>query len=231
METEAGWRIVWDPFEDPAKVRAREASMAAGPQGSRMLSFGAGSLALGGSAARRMVRSSLDFLSSLHLPFTRGGDASGGQTQPQQEQQGGAGTAQDQPAGAPAPDSAGPAASAVVLRPAGPATARSAGFVSPFATDSSSGDSSALSASLRAPSSVQTSNGGTAAGPFAAQAQQPLAEVQAKPQAHVSIGIPEGSPTAGGQHRSVNISQVCRGGVVCVWEGGGGGAEGWAAGS
>ncbi|KAL4421860.1 hypothetical protein ABPG77_001342 [Micractinium sp. CCAP 211/92] len=213
VETEAGWKIVWDPFEDPTKVRPKEKAAEGGPQGSRMLSFGAGSLAAGPS---RLVRSSLNFLSSLHLPFTRGGGESGGQAQPEQN---GAGVGGQLPTEVPAPDAANPGASAVVLRPAAPAASGStvSPFSSPFGDDSSPGDSKPATVSLRGPSSAPSAFGGTAgpfatggsaAGPFAAEAQQPMDLGRASSQAHMSIRIPPTSPTAGGRMRSSNLSQA-----------------------
>lgn len=132
VETEAGWRIVWDPFEDPAKARAREASTANAPQVSRMLSFGAGSLAAGTSHAQRLMRKSVDFLSS-HLPFRWGGDASTLRRQLQQRQndEGGSGMGAPQaaaPGGPQALDLRAATAGMASLVPGGGSDAVRVGF-------------------------------------------------------------------------------------------------------
>ncbi|KAL4423960.1 hypothetical protein ABPG75_001261 [Micractinium tetrahymenae] len=232
VETEAGWKICWDPFEDPAKARAKQAATAGAPQGSRMLSFGVGSLEAGASHPRRLVRKSVDFLSS-RLSFHWGGAGDAG------EQQGGSSVGMQQASVAPASEAARPSTlekateqapgqadaaplqSTVMLRPAGAAASHGGGFVSPFAADSSSSGGSVVptvhSVSLRSPSSAPFSNSSGAAGPFAAQALQPVGEEHAgadqahppHPPAHVAIGIPEGSPPTASRHLSRgNFSQA-----------------------
>ncbi|KAL4423966.1 hypothetical protein ABPG75_001267 [Micractinium tetrahymenae] len=207
VETEAGWKICWDPFEDPAKVRAKEAATAGAPQGSRMLSFGVGSLEAGASHARRLVHKSVDFLSS-RLSFHWGGAGDAGRSQrplppPSQQQQqeppgaSGSGMGMHQAPAGGLQDGLTPTGHAkttgVTFTVSGEGSEHvsagvgahcccPAGCREPRPSD----NSDAGSAASTGVDPVRVSTSSSRASPFAAQSQQPMAEAQARA-AHRSL--------------------------------------------